>query len=61
MICPNTHTATHRLLNEYVRAGGDPGWEVRRQFGPYSRELALRAWMNRPSDRPPFTIAFKDH
>jgi hypothetical protein len=47
-ICANTHTAVHRLLDDYVRAGGDPGWETRRHFSPYQRELALRAWQQRP-------------
>jgi hypothetical protein len=55
VLCPNTHTATHRLLDEYVRHGGDPGWEVRRQFGFLARALALRAWNERPSERPPLT------
>lgn len=47
-ICANTHTATHHLLDEYVRAGGDPGWEVRRRYGILARELAARAWAQRP-------------
>lgn len=48
MLCPNAHTATHRLIDEYVRAGGDPGWETRRHFSAYVRDLALRAWEQRP-------------
>lgn len=48
-LCPSTHTAVHRLLDEYVRNGGDPGWETRRHFGPYVRGLALRAWEQRPA------------
>lgn len=55
VLCGNTHGAVHRLIDEYVRHGGDPGWEVRRQFGVLARELALRAWEQRPSQRPPLT------
>lgn len=55
-ICPNTHTATHRLLNEYVRQGGEPSWEYRRQFGPYVRALAARGWAGRP-EKPTYTLA----
>ena len=54
-ICPNTHTATHRLLDDYVRNGGDPGWEARRKFGVLARALALKAWEQRPSDNPGIT------
>lgn len=53
-ICPNTHTATHRLIDEYVRAAGDPGWAVRRQFGALAQFLAKSAWDKRP-DTPTIT------
>lgn len=53
-ICPNTHTAVHRLIDNYVRAGGDPGWDVRQHFSAYQRDLALRAWEQRP-DVPTIT------
>ena len=49
-LCPNAHTATHRLIDDYVRAGGDPGWDVRQHFSPFVRGLALRAWEQRPTD-----------
>ena len=54
MLCPNAHTATHRLIDSYVRAKGDPGWEVRQHFSPFVRDLALRAWEQRP-DVPSIT------
>ena len=54
MLCPNSHTAVHRLINDYVRAGGEPSWEIRRQFGPYVRKLAAIAWENRPQE-PTYT------
>lgn len=60
MLCPNSHTATHRLIDEYVRAGGDPGWEVRRHFGVYVRTLALRAWQQRPA-HPTLTSLVAPH
>ena len=47
-LCPNAHTATHRLIDSYVRAKGDPGWEVSRHFSPFVRDLAARAWNQRP-------------
>ncbi|MGI8682016.1 MAG: HNH endonuclease [Mycobacteriales bacterium] len=47
-LCPSTHTAVHRLIDEYVRHGGDPGWDTRRHFGAYARDLAARAWEQRP-------------
>jgi hypothetical protein len=53
-ICPSTHTAVHRLIDEYVRHKGDPGWDVRKHFSSYQRELALRAWNARP-DHPTIT------
>lgn len=49
-LCPNSHTAVHRLLDEYVRAGGNPGWSVSKHFSPYQRALALRAWDQRPEN-----------
>jgi hypothetical protein len=47
-ICPNTHEAVHRLLDTYVRNGGLPDWETRRHFSNFQRELAARAWLQRP-------------
>lgn len=49
-LCPNAHTATHRLLDDYVRAGGDPGWDTRQHFSSYIRSLAAHAWLKRPAD-----------
>lgn len=54
MICPNTHTAVHRLIDEYVRHGGLPGWEIRQHFSVYQRDLASRAWNARP-EKPTIT------
>jgi hypothetical protein len=47
-LCPSSHTAVHRLLDDYVRVGGDPGWETRRHFGEHVRDLAQHAWDHRP-------------
>lgn len=56
-LCPNSHTAVHALLNEYIRHGGMPSWEVLEHYNVLVRDLAIRAWAQRPSDRPPFTVA----
>jgi hypothetical protein len=47
LLCPNSHTATHRLLDNFVRAGGTEGVDMR-HFGPYARQHALQAWEQRP-------------
>ena len=54
LICPNTHTSTHRLIDTYVRLGGEPPWEIRRHYSPFIRDLAARAWAGRP-ERPTIT------
>lgn len=57
MLCPNTHTAVHRLIDEYVRAEGVPPWTVRRQFSFFQQRLAERAWEGRPAN-PRITSTF---
>jgi len=56
-ICPNSHTAVHQLLNAYVHAGGEPAWSVLQHYNALVRDLAARAWVQRPSDHPPYTLA----
>lgn len=58
-ICPNTHTATHRLIDEYVREGGLPPWETRKHFGATARLLAAKAWDQRP-DVPTLTLTYDE-
>ena len=48
-LCPNAHTATHRLIDTYVRVNGDPGWVERRRYSSFVRDLAARAWAQRPA------------
>jgi len=55
-LCPTTHENIHKLLNRYVKLGGVPPWWFRRSYGTYARELATRAWDQRPSDKPPYTM-----
>lgn len=43
-ICMTGHGNVHSLLNEYVRAKGEPPWSVRIHWGDGERDLALRAW-----------------
>jgi hypothetical protein len=58
-VCSNTHDATHRLLDDYVRyhrAGlGEPPWEHRRRFNPLARAMAAAGWEQRPAT-PTFTL-----
>lgn len=44
LVCPTTHYAVHHLLREWVAAGRQPAWEIRRRFGTYARELAEEGW-----------------
>lgn len=55
-VCPTTHENIHRLLNAYVKVQGVPAWEIRRLYSPYVRDLAARAWAQRPSQKPPYTL-----
>lgn len=56
-ICGICHNEIHSLLNEYVRAGGSPSWQIRRSYGPWIRERASEAWVARRTDKPkmPYT------
>ena len=45
-ICPTAHTNLHILERAWYRAGGQPSWEIRRQFNFYTRELARRAYQS---------------
>lgn len=54
MLCPNAHSSVHRLIDEYVRADGEPSWDVRKHFSSFIRALAAHAWDNRP-ENPTFT------
>ncbi|MGZ4663577.1 MAG: HNH endonuclease [Frankiaceae bacterium] len=56
VLCPNSHTATHRLIDAYVRAGGDPGPVVRRGYNRLVRDLAARAWAGRPAHPTPTSL-----
>jgi hypothetical protein len=56
-LCPNSHTAVHDLLNQYVHEGRQPDESVLLHYNTLVRELAARAWSRRPSDHPPYTTA----
>jgi hypothetical protein len=70
-LCGTSHDSVHSLLNEYVSHGGTPPWGDhrhpgdasgrvrmgRQRYGLLVRRLAERAWRNRPSARPPYTLA----
>ena len=55
-LCPNTHTATHRLIDAYVAGNGDPGWRVKWRYTRLSRLLAARAWAGRPAKPTPTSL-----
>lgn len=59
-LCGLCHNEVHALLNEYVRAGGLPAWEVRRTYGVFIRQLAQEAWDLRIVGRTPYTLASGD-
>jgi hypothetical protein len=56
-LCPNSHTAVHDLLNQYIYAGGTPEGGVLMHYTGHVQNLAARAWEQRPNERPPFTSA----
>lgn len=54
-VCPTTHENVHKLLDQHVRLGGVPPWDYRRRFSPFARDLAARAWAQRPAT-PTYTL-----
>jgi hypothetical protein len=42
--CPTGHYNIHFLLDAYRKAGGDPGWPVRRRYTAKEREYAALGW-----------------
>lgn len=55
-LCPNSHTATHRLIDAYVHAGGVPPNPVLHTYNPFVRDLAARAWAGRPEHPTPTSL-----
>lgn len=58
-LCPNSHTAVHRLIDEYVRLDGKITWEIAKHFSPFQRELAADAWRHRPADPTITSLEFQ--
>lgn len=56
-ICSNTHEAVHRLIDDHIRWGGTVPWSIRRHFSTFQRELADRAWVQRPA-KPTYTLHY---
>lgn len=56
-LCPNSHSAVHDLLNQYVHAGRLPEPGVMIYYNTHIQEIAAKAWSQRPSDHPPYTAA----
>jgi hypothetical protein len=59
-LCANAHTSVHYLIDQYVRAGGLPPWSERAKFSPFIRDLAARAWAQRP-EKPTITSLHAAH
>jgi hypothetical protein len=38
--CATGHNSMHKLLKEWVKADGDPGWAIRRNYTPLERLYA---------------------
>lgn len=51
-LCGLCHSEYHTLLNDYVRRGEPPPWEVRRTYGYYVRDLVWQTWEHRVAKRP---------
>jgi hypothetical protein len=43
-LCPTTHTKVHNLWREWVRAGGEPPWDIMRRYSGYVRGLVADGW-----------------
>jgi hypothetical protein len=43
-LCPTTHSSAHKLWREYDRVGGEPLWEIRKNYGKYVRDIVARGW-----------------
>lgn len=54
-LCAGCHHNVHALIDAYIRAGGEPAWDVIRHFTAVERQLAAAAWAGRPNDHPPIT------
>lgn len=45
VVCATGHNSIHMLLAAYKKAGGEPGWDVRRQFTTHERGYARVGWL----------------
>jgi hypothetical protein len=52
-LCPTSHSNAHRLWREYVKVGGEPLWEVRKNYGKYVRDLVALGWTQAHSTGAP--------
>jgi hypothetical protein len=39
-VCATGHNSIHDLLNQWLKAKGDPGWDVQRHYTHWERHLA---------------------
>ena len=54
-LCGLCHNEYHALLNEYVRAGGLPSYQVRFTYGAYIRARVQECWDGRIVGKTPYT------
>jgi hypothetical protein len=40
VVCGTGHSSIHELLNAWLKADGDPGWDVRIRYTPGERAVA---------------------
>ena len=43
-VCPTGHDAIHELLRAWIKADGEPVWEIRRYYHPEERWLAKQGF-----------------
>lgn len=56
-LCPNSHSAVHDLLNQYIHTGRIPENDVLQHYNDLVKQTAAKAWAQRPSDHPPYTVS----
>lgn len=43
-LCPTQHVNVHELWRHWERYGGEPPWEIRRQYSHYCRSVVADGW-----------------
>lgn len=58
-ICPTGHENVHTVLNWFVKYGGPEmvAYDLKKRVGSTTWALSVRAWEDRPSEKPPYTLS----